>query len=375
MTAACALTGFPAHAQLVAASTFTVIEDPNKAADALPTEPPPPTLVSIRGAVGAPNVRALCAAILARGTGLSPIPYTPIKRLELLDAGAGDSGAASVADVLNNGALMGVALESVSLVRCGVGPEGAATLGNALMLGGNTSLLSLSLDCNLLGDVGTRLLCRGLLTNRSLKRLSLASVGMGESGAFEIASYINSSLCVLEALDLSGNNIGVAGLQSLSVSALYSKTLVELTLCNCGLSSRRQETLIAADLALAIATGGSDAIASATAAAAATATTTTDTLTTNAVATAAAAAVVVVTAAAFDALGRALASTDCALGSVDLDGNPMNEADAAALIPYLTAPPPKVTKLIVPKTLKSETFIALFRNVVAKAKKGGKAKK
>ncbi len=301
------------------------------------------------------------------------MPYTPLKRLELLDAGAGDSGAASVADVLNNGVLMGVAIESVSLVRCGVGPEGAAALGNALMLGGNTSLLSLSLDCNLLGDVGTRLLCRGLLTNRSLKRLSLASVGMRENGAFEIAAYINSSLCVLEALDLSGNNIGVAGLKSLSVSALYSKTLVELTLCNCGLSSRGQESQAVADLALALATGGSDAIVSATAtskaatataaaAAAAEAESATDTLTT----------AVEVTAAAFDALGRALASTDCALGSVDLDGNPMNEADAAALIPYMTAPPIKVTKLIVPKTLKSESFIALFRNVVAKAKKGKK---
>ena len=294
------------------------------------------------------------------------MPYTPLKRLELLDAGAGDSGAASVADVLNNGALMGVAIESVSLVRCGVGPEGAAALGNALMLGGNTSLLSLSLDCNPLGDVGTRLLCRGLLTNRSLRRLSLASVGMREHGAFEIAAYINSSLCVLEALDLSGNNIGVAGLNSLSVSALYSKTLVELTLCNCGLSSRRQESQAIADLALALATGGSDAIASATATSKAAAATekaeATDTLT----------SAVEVTAAAFDALGRALASTDCALGSVDLDGNPMNEADAAALIPYMTAPPIKVTKLIVPKTLKSESFIALFRNVVAKAKKGKK---
>lgn len=308
--------------------------------------------------MGAPNVRALCAAILARGTGLVPIPYTPVKRLELLDAGAGDSGAASVADVLNNGVLVGVALESVSLIRCGVGPDGVGALGSALMLGGNTSLLSLSLDCNVIGYVGTRLLCRGLLTNRVLKRLSLASVDMCEDGAFEVASYINSSLCVLEALDLSGNNIGLAGLQSLSVSALYSKTLVELTLCNCGLSSRVIDSQSAGNLlALPSGPGGPDASAASKAG--------TETDNHPAAGTPG--------STAFDSLGRALASPDCALGAVDLDGNPMNEADAASLLHHLQAVPVKVTKLIVPKTLTSATFAALFRNIIAK-KKGKGAK-
>jgi hypothetical protein len=290
------------------------------------------------------------------------VAYTPLKRLELLDANAGDSGAASVADVLNNDALVNVHIESLSLVRCGVGHQGAGAIGNALMLGGNTSLLSLSLDCNAFGNTGTRLLCRGLLTNRSLKRLSLASVDMREDGAFEVASYVNSSLCVLEALDLSGNNIGIAGLQALSVSAQYSKTLVELTLYNCGLSSRAVGTQAAAGLAIALSNGGGASSAEAVNSAVS-GSSDLNTASSDAAALA---------SSAFDALGRALASPDCALGAVDLDGNPMNEADAAALIPHLAAAPAKVTKFIVPKTLKTETFVALFRNVVAKAKKGKK---
>jgi hypothetical protein len=229
ITTACGLTGFPAHPRLLAACAFEAPEpEAGAAADAAPAAAPGAELLAVRGAIGAPNVRALCAALLARGLALDQTPYTPAKRLELLDSGAGDSGAGSVADVLRNGALVGVALESVALVRAGIGPAGAASLGAALMLGANSSLLSLSLDCNAFGDAGARLLARGLLTNRTLRRLSLASTGIRADGALDIASVVNSPICVLEAVDLSGNDIGLVGLRALSVSALYSKTLAEL---------------------------------------------------------------------------------------------------------------------------------------------------
>ena len=75
------------------------------------------------------------------------------------------------------------------------------------------------------------------------------------------------------------------------------------------------------------------------------------------------------------ALGRALASSECALGRVDLDGNPLTDGDAAALVPFLREAPPKVTLFRVPIGIRPEHFAVLFKNVVAKKKKGGKAKK
>lgn len=55
----------------------------------------------------------------------------------------------------------------------------------------------------------------------------------------------------------------------------------------------------------------------------------------------------------------------------------MTEEDAAALIPHVAAANalPKFTMLLVPKTLSSAAFTALYKQVVAKAKKKAAAKK
>ena len=71
---ACKLTGFPASKVLEEALQF-----PAASAE---VERDLCTLTA-RGALGAPNVRALCAAVLARGTGLAPKPYKFLKRLVL----------------------------------------------------------------------------------------------------------------------------------------------------------------------------------------------------------------------------------------------------------------------------------------------------
>ncbi len=80
-------------------------------------------------------------------------------------------------------------------------------------------------------------------------------------------------------------------------------------------------------------------------------------------------------AEAFAALGKALASAECALGRVDLDSNPLTFSDAAVLVPYLKEALPKVTLFRVDTSLHPEHFAALFKNVIAKKKKGGKAAK
>jgi hypothetical protein len=164
-----------------------------------------------------------------------------------------------------------------------------------------------------------RLLCRGLLTNRTLRRLSLASTGLHADGALEVASVVNSPIGVLESVDLSGNDIGLVGLRALSVSAQYSKTLKELILCNCGLSSRLAGVSAgaAAAIANALLNGGKDGARAAIAADAADA----DSGSGDAVQP----------ASAFDALGRALANPHCALGRVDLDGNAVRFVRASGI--------------------------------------------
>jgi hypothetical protein len=176
-----------------------------------------------------------------------------------------------------------------------------------------------------------RLLCRGLLTNRSLRRLSLASTGLHAEGALEVASVVNSPIGVLEAVDLSGNDIGLVGLRALSVSALYSKTLAELILCNCGLSSRLAGVSAAAAAAIAAAlTSGKEGGARESAAAA--------------IGDAdGGAGDAAQPSSAFDALGRSLASAECALGRVDLDGNAVRLAPrcASVMCAHLIPPPPR----------------------------------
>ena len=84
--AACKLTGFPA----------------NKALEECLSFPPPPPVdgkesvrdlysLCVHANLGAPNVRALCAALLGRGKGMTGNSYKYLKHLKLREAGLGDS--------------------------------------------------------------------------------------------------------------------------------------------------------------------------------------------------------------------------------------------------------------------------------------------
>ncbi len=371
--AACKLTGFPAPAALTAALEFPIPE-------ATPEAPKDITTVRVIGRVGAPGVRALCAAVLARGTGLKAVPYRPLKHIILHKAEAGDSGAAALAEVLRNGCLVEVAVEGLSLLECGVGVEGACALGASLVLGACASLQYLCVDLNpALGDAGVHGLCRGLRSNNTLKRLSLSGCGLGPDGAEDVAAVVGAPTCMLESIDLSGNDIGLTGLRSLAVAASYSKTLQELLLCNCALSSRCAEDDAAVALMKSVKGGGAGggggsggggggggAAGTALAVAAAPAG---GGLPPAAEGGAGASSAQKLGTEAFNALGAALVSAECVLGRVDLEGNPMTPEDAEALLFHLAANPAKVTMLKVPVTLNKAHFSALFRNVVAKGKK------
>lgn len=191
------------------------------------------------------DARALCAGLLARGSTMKPPAYKPLKTLRFWKTPhVGDVGAAAVAELLKDGKGLDLLLEGVELMDCGIGPVGCRALGNSLILGGNTSLLSLKLELNLgLGDEGARELARGLRTNRTLKQLSLNYCDIGPAGAEALAEVLASPIGTLESVSLLGNRLGSLGLLSLAVAAHYSKTLKELILKDNGIGAGSSPTL------------------------------------------------------------------------------------------------------------------------------------
>lgn len=83
-----------------------------------------------------------------------------------------------------------LALQNYSLRNCGINETGASHLGSSLSE--NTSLFSLNLNCNLLGDAGANHIADGLRMNRTLLSLNLASNRIGDKGADTIAHVLKS---------------------------------------------------------------------------------------------------------------------------------------------------------------------------------------
>lgn len=420
--------------------------------------------------IGSAGLRAFCAALLGKGAGMKPTGYKHLKSLRLWKAGCGDAGAAAVvsdravgkersahrqesfavtfawpsssfslqAEVLRNGKEE-VPIVQVEFMDCGLGPEGCASLGNALMLGANSSLETLRLDLNPgIGDEGVSQLCRGLRTNRTLKRLTLGYCNISPEGAAALAAVLASPLCALERIDLMGNALGSEGLFIMARAATTSKTLVELNLRDNGIGSG---TLIAhvasrdaAQAAAAAASGkaaggagaeggdgaaagaGDSAAASSSAAGPKPGSSSSSSSSSSAAAGAgasssaggaggaaggtgggafssmsggfskgldaalaeAASKAVEATKTALEELGRVLAEPAVPLHSVDLEMNGLTAEEASALVPYMKDNT-KVQMLKVDTSLPSEIFAVLCRSKVAskgkKGKKGGGKKK
>ena len=82
----------------------------------------------------------------------------------------GDRGAVIIADAL---ARCDCPVRELRLRRCNIGPEGAAALCEALLC--NSSLVSLVLSGNWIGDVGAAAIAIALRSNRTLRHLALRS--------------------------------------------------------------------------------------------------------------------------------------------------------------------------------------------------------
>jgi hypothetical protein len=385
-TKACKLLGVKEDAAVVKA----INPEPDAAA--------PVVVIATDSALGPAGVRALAAALLARGQGFKQPGYTHVKALRLWKANARDSGAAAVADVLRNGAKDKVEVEMVELMDSGITPLGAGALGGALVLGANASLRTLRLDLNLgLGDEGVAALCRGLRSNRNLRVLTLSHCSLTERAAQSIAAdFLASPLCILEALDLTGNQLAAEGVFTLATAASRSKTLKELLFCDNQLGGGflvAKSGMAAAAAAAGAGAGAAGAAGAATAVAAAGGGVgggggggggggEADDSESSGQAGRAAAGVadaIETTAAstrrALLALGEALQlpADVCALARVSLEMNALTAEDATVLVPFCGAENTKLEMMKVDATLPPAIFVALWKvPAPAKAKKGKK---
>lgn len=182
--------------------------------------------------LGSATVRALCAAILGRGSTMKGDPYAPLKSMRFWRSKVGDSGVAAVAEVLKLGRDK-VQLTHLEFMDCDFGPPGCRALGDALMMGANKSLLTLRLDNNpFIAGEGIMDLCLGLRTNKTLKKLTASYCSIGPEGAAALGDVLANPDCALGHLDLMGNRVGSEGLQSIAQALLGNTVLKELVLCD-----------------------------------------------------------------------------------------------------------------------------------------------
>ena len=132
-----------------------------------------------------------------------------------------------VASSLSKAPKANSSLTSLNLGGNFVGEDGASSLSKALKA--NSSLTNLNLSVNSIGDDGASSLSKALKANSSLTSLNLSSTSIGDAGASSLSKALkaNSSLA---NLNLSINSIGDAGASSLSKALKANSSLTNLNL-------------------------------------------------------------------------------------------------------------------------------------------------
>ena len=118
-------------------------------------------------------------------------------------------------------------LTSLDLSQNSIGDEGASYLFEALRV--NTSLTSLNLGCNYIGDEGASSLSEALRVNTSLASLNLGYNSIGDEGASSLSEALRGNTS-LTSLELSQNSIGGEGASSLSEALRVNTSLTSLNL-------------------------------------------------------------------------------------------------------------------------------------------------
>ena len=154
-------------------------------------------------------------------------PYKKLTTLRLWRSNIHDEGTNWIAKLLLD--RNSSALTCLQLLDNNLSCRSVQTLGKALSAGGNTTLVSLTLDCNhAFGAEGAKDLFKGLRTNSCLKKLSLAYCNIGEAAANGLQQMLVFSSTSIHTLNLKGNRFGGKGMVGLAVALMKNAVLKDV---------------------------------------------------------------------------------------------------------------------------------------------------
>ena len=122
---------------------------------------------------------------------------------------------------------MNTTLQTVTLESNNIGDAGATALAEALKV--NTTLQTVNLQFNKIGDAGATALAEALKVNTALQTVNLEDNEIGDAGAVELAEALKVNTTV-QTVHLGSNKIGDAGATALAEALKVNTTLQTVNL-------------------------------------------------------------------------------------------------------------------------------------------------
>jgi len=158
---------------------------------------------------------------------------TTLQSIELFSNKIGDLGIEILTTALTGNAYLRNADIQVRLLNCKIGETGARHL--AKLMKTNRGIEELDIGNNKIGDSGLMYIVGSLENHPNLTTLDLADNNIWRTGASALGKVLKTNSHIL-TLDLDENPIGHAGVKQIAYSLEYNSTLVHLNLNGCSIA-------------------------------------------------------------------------------------------------------------------------------------------